>query len=262
MGALATRSTRRSPGEGCACHIRRLYFITSRKLSVARTLRRTWRREVSSVCMERIGPARWCFRERMLFSSFLRRKAAKADPFVSELCELVERHYGRVRAYSPGRRNVDVRAERFLISRRRTGARLPVVFSAAGANQSGVAITTYGQGQVTGAMYTVPAHGVITVDFDLKLLCVTPQDIQNLGNRIRSLLDASHQHLYDDVQNTDVSGGASFFGFWSGGVSASFSETKRTMDAWGLSEQNQETIVNAMMKVANKTSDFKYQGTV
>jgi hypothetical protein len=157
---------------------------------------------------------------------------------------------------------MDVHTLMMLDRRRRTGARLQVLFSAGGGNQSGVAVSSYGQGQVTGAMYTVPAHGEITVDFELKLLCITPQDIQNLSSLIRSLLDASHQHLYDDVQHTDISGGASFFGFFSAGVSASYSETKHTMDAWGLSEQNQQAIVNAMMKIANKTSDFNYTGTI
>jgi hypothetical protein len=157
---------------------------------------------------------------------------------------------------------MDVHTLMMLDRRRRTGARLQVLFSAGGGNQSGVAVSSYGQGQVTGAMYTVPAHGEITVEFELKQLCITPQDIQNLSSLIRSLLDASHQHLYDDVQHTDISGGASFFGFFSAGVSASYSETKHTMDAWGLSEQNQQAIVNAMMKIANKTSDFNYTGTI
>jgi len=126
----------------------------------------------------------------------------------------------------------------------------------------GVAVTSYGQGQVSGAMYTVPAHAELNLNFDFHLLCVTPQDITNLNNLIRGLLDASHQHVYDDLQKTDINGGLSFFGFFSGGVSASYSETKHTMDSWGLSETNQEAIVNAMMALVQKTSDFGFTGTV
>ena len=34
------------------------------------------------------------------------------------------------------------------------------------------------------------------------------------------------------------------------------------MDSWGLSEANQSTIVQAMMNVVQKTSDFAMHGTV
>ncbi|SFW90256.1 hypothetical protein [Chitinophaga sancti] len=135
--------------------------------------------------------------------------------------------------------------------------------SLAPSNETGVAITTYGQGQVTGALYTVPAHAEITVDFKLKLICVTPEDVQNLNNLIKSLLDASHQHLYDELSKTEVSGGASFFGLFGwGGASASYSNTKHTMDSFGLSERNQEAIVDAMMKIVTQPSEFNYSGTI
>jgi hypothetical protein len=131
-----------------------------------------------------------------------------------------------------------------------------------GATSDGVSVTAYGQGQLTGVTYTVPAHGEIEVDFEIDILCVTPQDVDTLSALIRSLLDASHQHVYDDLQKTDICGGASFFGFFSFGASASYSDTKHTMDSWGLSETNQETIVNSMMKLAQKTNQFLYKGTV
>ena len=115
-----------------------------------------------------------------------------------------------------------------------------------GGAQDGVAITSYGQGQVTGT-YTVPAHGQLDVNITFYLQCVTQADVSNMNDMIRGLLDASHQHVYDDLQKTDIHGGLSFFGFFSGGVSASYSDTKHTMDSWGLSEANQQAIVNAMM---------------
>lgn len=155
------------------------------------------------------------------------------------------------------------------ISKMRVSAvRLPRVrLDAAASNgpssESGVAITTYGKGQVSGAIYTVPAHGEITLDFDVKLFCVTPDDVQTLSNLIRTLLDATHRSLYDDLQVTTISGGASFFGFFGwGGVSGGYSDTKHTMDSFGLSDANQATIIDAMMKVVQQTSDFQYKGTV
>jgi hypothetical protein len=130
-------------------------------------------------------------------------------------------------------------------------------------NETGVAVTSYGQGKVTGAMFTVPAHGEVTINFKLRLVCVTPQDVQNLNNLIRSLLDASRQHIYDELSKTQVSGGASFFGLFGwGGAKASYEKTKHTMDSLGLSETNQQTIVNAMMQIVTQPTEFNYSGTI
>jgi hypothetical protein len=146
---------------------------------------------------------------------------------------------------------------------RKSRLTIPTVSSLYSTNESGVAITTYGKGQVTGAMYTVPAHGEIKVNFKLKLNCITPENVQNLSNLIKSLLDASHQHSYHELEKLEASGGASFFGFFGwGGASASYTKVKETMDSFGLSETNQRAIVAAMMKVANEFSEFNYSGTI
>jgi hypothetical protein len=149
-----------------------------------------------------------------------------------------------------------------LQNRRKTPFTLNRLFALDGTNTDGVSITAYGQGQVTGVTYTVPAHGQIEVDFELDILCVTPADVNTLSALIRSLLDASHQHLFDEVSKTDISGGASLFGFFSFGVSASYSDVKHTMDSWGLSEANQETIVSSMTTIAEKINHFSYKGTI
>lgn len=148
------------------------------------------------------------------------------------------------------------------IYKRRTPFTLPTLFRYDGGSQDGVEVDSYGQGQVTGGVFTVPAHGEITVDFELDIFCVTPDDVATLSALIRSLLDASHQHSFDELEKTDICGGASFFGFFSFGVSASYSDTKHTMDSWGLSERNQEAIVDAMMQIAEKTNHFSYKGTI
>jgi hypothetical protein len=131
-----------------------------------------------------------------------------------------------------------------------------------GTATDGVEVTAYGTGRLSGVTYTVPAHGVITVEFMMRINCVTPEDVRNMSALIRSLLDASKKTLFDDYSKTDVSGGASFFGFFSLGVRANYTQTKRRMESWGLSEENQVTIVNAMTQIANKTSDYKYSGTI
>jgi hypothetical protein len=138
----------------------------------------------------------------------------------------------------------------------------PILFSNNGEAENGIAVTSYGQGQVTGGVFSVPAHGEITVDFTLHISCVTPEDIRKMNDLIRSLVEASKQHLYDDLQQTSISGGLGYFGFWSGGLKASFTETKHTMDSWGISEPNQKIIIEAMMAVAEKTNDFNYRGTI
>jgi len=133
----------------------------------------------------------------------------------------------------------------------------------AGENETGIAISAYGKGQATGVTYTVPAHGEITVDFRLKLLCVTPEDVQNLSDLVKASLDASHKKRYLDYEKTHISGGASFFGFFGwGGAKGSYTKIKERMDSWGLSEKNQQTIINAMMNTAQKVCEFNYSGTI
>lgn len=129
-------------------------------------------------------------------------------------------------------------------------------------SDDGVAVNSYGQGKVSGVTFTVPAHGEIEVDFTLKMNCATPDDVKNMNDLIRGLLDASKQHEFDELEKTEVSGGLSFMTFWSGGAKASYSDTKHTMDKWGLSEENQQTIVKGMMELIQKQNVLRYKGTV
>lgn len=131
-----------------------------------------------------------------------------------------------------------------------------------GASVDGVSVNAYGQGQCAGATYTVSAHSTIDVDFTINMLCITPENVKTLDSLVRSLLEASKQHEYDELSKKEVSGGISFFAFWSGGAKASYSDTKHTMDKWGLSEENQGKIVDAMLALVAKTNQFKFKGTV
>jgi hypothetical protein len=133
---------------------------------------------------------------------------------------------------------------------------------AQGGATDGVSITSFGKGQLVGTTYAVPAHGQIDVDFQLQLQCITPDQVKAMNELIRGLLDASHQHEYDNLNKTEVSGGLSFFSFFSGGLKATTTNTNHTMDKWGLSEEHQKKIINEMMKLANKMNKFNYKGTI
>lgn len=146
---------------------------------------------------------------------------------------------------------------------------LPPVYYFSSANEIdvldssyGVGVTTYGRGQLTGVIYTVPAHGQIEIEFKLKLQCVTAASIKSMDELIKSLLDASRRGKYEEMSRTSVSGGLGFFAFWSGGVRASYDQTKRRMEEWGLSEVNQQKIVEEMLKLVNSLQEFNYKGTV
>jgi hypothetical protein len=128
--------------------------------------------------------------------------------------------------------------------------------------RDGVEINAYGQGKVAGATYTVGPRTQANVSFAFDMMCVTPNDIQALSALIRSLLDAPHQHRYDELERAGISGGASLFCFFTLGVPASYSKTKQTMDSWGLSEANQARIIEAMMALSQKTNHFAFEGTV
>ncbi|MCE2570704.1 hypothetical protein [Motilimonas eburnea] len=133
--------------------------------------------------------------------------------------------------------------------------------AAKGEATNGVAVNAYGQGQCSGVTYTVPAHGQIEVEFEIKMQCITPEGIESMNKLIRGMLDASKQHEYDELSKKSISGGISFLPFF-GSAKASYEDTKHTMDKWGLSEKNQEEIVTKMLALANEMNTFKYKGTV
>ena len=145
----------------------------------------------------------------------------------------------------------------------RTPSVLPTLTHARdGTNETGVSVDAYGVGQLSAVFFTAPAHSETEVNLTINMFCLTPADVTNLSNLIRSLLDASHQHIYDELEKTDICGGAGFFGFFSFGVSASYSDTKHRMDSWGLSEDNQKRIVEAMMQISSQMNTFQYKSTV
>ena len=132
-----------------------------------------------------------------------------------------------------------------------------------GSATDGVAVTAYGQGQVSGVTYTVSAHSIIDVDFKLHMQCVTPDNVKALDQLIRSMLTASKQHDYDQLTQKSSSGGVGFFLFFSGGGhKSSYSQTTHTMDSWGLTRAQQDKIIDTMMDLVNKTNDLSFKGQV
>ncbi|MGM3175702.1 hypothetical protein [Dickeya lacustris] len=126
---------------------------------------------------------------------------------------------------------------------------------------NGITINTYGQGQCSGVTYTVPPHAVIDVDFEIKLQCITPAGIQTMNELIKSLLDASKRHEYEENSKKTASGGISFLPFF-GSAKASYEETKHTMEKWGLTEKSQDLIVEKMLELSNQLNVLKYKGTI
>jgi len=137
----------------------------------------------------------------------------------------------------------------------------PRLLTKSGESTDGVSIDAYGQGQCSGVTYTVPAHGEIEVDFEIKMQCITPAGIESMNKLVESLLEGSKKHEYKELSKKSVSGGISFLPFF-GSAKASAEQTKETMDSWGLSEENQGKIVDSMLKLANEMNTFKYKGTV
>ncbi len=92
-------------------------------------------------------------------------------------------------------------------------------------SETGVNVKAYGLGQLTGAVFTVPAFSEIEVDFKLRLQAVSAESIKNMDNLIQSLLSASKREEYKEFEKIQASGGLGFSWFWSGGASASYEKT-------------------------------------
>jgi hypothetical protein len=111
-----------------------------------------------------------------------------------------------------------------------------------------------GYGSITGLSYTIPAHTDADFDIDLKVLSLTSNDVNNLNNLIQGMVSASQYQKIRDYEATHASANLSFWGFLGGGGSASYDKTHEAMSGFGLSEENQRTIVSAMSEVAKNMS--------
>lgn len=118
-------------------------------------------------------------------------------------------------------------------------------------------VTSQGYGSLSGLSYTIPAHTEGTVEAKIKTLAITSRDVENLNSLIKGMVSASQYEKIEEYERTHASANISFWGFWSGGGSASYEKTRKEMRGFGLSEDNIKTIVNAMAEVAKQMSEVK-----
>jgi hypothetical protein len=68
------------------------------------------------------------------------------------------------------------------------------------------------------------------------------------------MVSASQWQKVRDYEATHASANLSYWGFLSGGGGASYDKTHEAASGFGLSEENQRTIVNAMTEIAKNMS--------
>jgi hypothetical protein len=127
-------------------------------------------------------------------------------------------------------------------------------FSATGQAGDRFSIDAQGYGSITGLGYTVPAHSDADFDIDLKVLSLTSNDVTNLNNLIQGMVGASNWQKVRDYESTHASANLSYWGFLGGGGGASYEKTHELQSGFGLSEENQRTIVSAMSEIAKNMS--------
>eukprot|EP01084_Bolivina_argentea_P258968 436804_1 len=128
--------------------------------------------------------------------------------------------------------------------------------------EDSTSVVGYGRGQLSGAYYTVPAHGKAKVTATITMQSVTPDSIAALNSLVESMLKASKKGSYEKLKENSVSGGSSFFSFLSGGVKASHKDMEKNMKSWGLSEENISKITTQMCEIANKSNTFTLEADI
>lgn len=130
------------------------------------------------------------------------------------------------------------------------------------AAQDSFSVDAQGYGSVTGLAYTVPAHADGNVIADIRYLSLTSADVANLNELMRGMVSASQYQHIEDYEATHASANLSYWGFFSGGGSASYDKTHHEMRGFGLSEDNIKTIVQAMAEIAKTMSRVQLNITV
>lgn len=128
--------------------------------------------------------------------------------------------------------------------------------------QDSFSVESQGYGSVTGIAYTVPAHAEGNFKADIRYLSLTSADVDTLNGLIKGLVTASQYEKIEEYEKIQASAKLSFWGFFSGGGSASYEKTRHEMRGFGLSEENIRTIVNAMCDIAKNMSRIQLDVTV
>lgn len=135
----------------------------------------------------------------------------------------------------------------------------PTIPLAMGSAEEGFNIEAQGYGSITGLAYTIPAHTDADFDIDLKVLAMTSSDVDNLNRLIRGMVEASKYEKVRDYESSHASANLSFWSLLGGGGSAGYSKTREELRGFGLSEENQRTIISAVSEIAKTISRVAVQ---
>eukprot|EP00122_Pirum_gemmata_P004111 Pgem_evm1s3733 len=132
---------------------------------------------------------------------------------------------------------------------------------------TGSSMTVVGQGvgSISGAGFTVPGRSVAQIDIVLNFPVLSSQNVKDIESLVESAIHASKREEYYHEKQThkSASGSLSFFKPFSGiKASASSDEITRNMEYYGISEENQAVIINAIAEMMTATSPMKYSCTV
>jgi len=127
--------------------------------------------------------------------------------------------------------------------------------------EAGISVKCYNTGQCSGVAYTVAAHSEISIEFDLKMECVSPSYTEGLNDMVYSLLNDNKKTKYKDLAKKAISGGISFVPFF-GTSRASCQQTKNTLDSWELNEINQTIIMKSMLSSKTSWNTFHFKGII
>lgn len=127
--------------------------------------------------------------------------------------------------------------------------------------KDGISVNAYGQGQLAGATFTAPAHSTTDIDIKLQIMCVTPQNIENLEKLILSMLNASQQESFKQHSVSTSSGGSAFFGIFSHS-NHSTTTTTDVLNTLGLTVEQQSKIIDQMLTITNKMNTFNLKSTI
>eukprot|EP01084_Bolivina_argentea_P258967 436803_1 len=63
--------------------------------------------------------------------------------------------------------------------------------------EDSTSVVGYGRGQLSGAYYTVPAHGKVKVTAKITMQTITPDDMKTLNSMVESMIKPSKKGSYE-----------------------------------------------------------------
>ena len=131
------------------------------------------------------------------------------------------------------------------------------VVDVSGSSGTSFSIEVLGEGSFTGLNYTIPANTEGKIDIKTQIMCLTSENVKDLNNLAMSMLNSSSRSVVKENEKTSVSADLSLWAMFSGGGSASYEKTYDTMKSKGLTDENIQTLMNALCKDATTMSHIK-----